>query len=39
MADRLDAIGGVLQVRSEPGAGTAITGTIPAHLSQSSVSI
>jgi signal transduction histidine kinase len=29
MADRLDAIGGSLQVRSMPGAGTTILGTIP----------
>jgi signal transduction histidine kinase len=29
MADRLDAIGGSLQVRSMPGAGTTIVGTIP----------
>jgi signal transduction histidine kinase len=39
MADRLDAIGGVLQVRSELGAGTTITGRIPAHFSQSVASI
>lgn len=29
MADRLDAIGGSLQVRSMSGAGTTIVGTIP----------
>jgi signal transduction histidine kinase len=29
MADRLDAIGGRLNVTSEPGAGTTVTGTIP----------
>jgi signal transduction histidine kinase len=29
MADRLDAIGGELQVRSTPGSGTTITGGIP----------
>jgi len=29
MADRLDAIGGILEVRSEPGAGTSVTGRIP----------
>ena len=30
MADRLDAIGGTLDVRSTPGSGTAILGTVPA---------
>ena len=30
MADRLDAIGGTLEVRSRPGEGTTITGLIPA---------
>ena len=29
MADRLDAIGGTLEVRSEPGVGTSVTGRIP----------
>jgi signal transduction histidine kinase len=29
MADRLDAIGGTLDVRSEPGAGTTFVGRIP----------
>jgi signal transduction histidine kinase len=29
MADRLDAIGGTLEVQSAPGAGTTITGTLP----------
>jgi signal transduction histidine kinase len=29
MSDRLDAIGGVLEVRSEPGQGTSIKGRIP----------
>ncbi len=29
MADRLDAIGGTLQVESTPGAGTRVTGSIP----------
>jgi hypothetical protein len=29
MADRPDAIGGSLQVRSMPGAGATIVGTIP----------
>src|SRR5439155_26889655 len=29
MADRLDAVGGRLEVASAPGAGTAITGWIP----------
>jgi signal transduction histidine kinase len=30
MADRLDALGGSLEVRSEPGRGTTITGRVPA---------
>ena len=30
MADRLEAIGGVLDVRSEPGRGTTVSGTVPA---------
>jgi signal transduction histidine kinase len=30
MADRLDALGGTLDVRSAPGSGTTITGTLPA---------
>ena len=30
MADRLDALGGGLQVRSEPGHGTTVTGRLPA---------
>jgi signal transduction histidine kinase len=29
MADRLDAIGGTLEVRSRPGDGTTLTGTVP----------
>jgi signal transduction histidine kinase len=29
MADRLDAIGGTLEVRSRPGDGTTVTGTVP----------
>jgi signal transduction histidine kinase len=29
MADRLDAIGGTLEVRSEPGGGTTVAGRIP----------
>jgi signal transduction histidine kinase len=29
MADRLDAIGGALEVRSEPGMGTTVTGRVP----------
>ncbi|HEY2803296.1 MAG TPA: ATP-binding protein, partial [Actinomycetota bacterium] len=29
MADRLDAIGGTLEVRSEPGEGTTIVGSVP----------
>jgi signal transduction histidine kinase len=30
MADRLDAIGGTLEVQSQPGEGTSVTGRIPA---------
>ena len=30
MADRLDAVGGSLSVRSAPGAGTSVTGRVPA---------
>jgi signal transduction histidine kinase len=30
MADRLDAIGGKLQVQSAPGEGTVVTGRVPA---------
>jgi signal transduction histidine kinase len=30
MADRMDALGGILEVRSEPGMGTTVTGRIPA---------
>ena len=29
MADRLDAIGGTLQVASAPGAGTSVSGSVP----------
>jgi signal transduction histidine kinase len=29
MADRLDAIGGTLEVRSRPGMGTTVTGRVP----------
>ena len=29
MEDRLDAVGGILKVRSEPGEGTSVTGRIP----------
>jgi signal transduction histidine kinase len=29
MTDRLDALGGHLQIASEPGRGTRITGSIP----------
>ena len=29
MADRIDAIGGTLEVRSEPGTGTTVTGRVP----------
>ena len=34
MADRLDAIGGTLEVRSQPGEGTTITGRIPARATE-----
>jgi two-component system, NarL family, sensor histidine kinase UhpB len=34
MADRLDAIGGTLSVRSEPGHETSVTGRAPAGLLQ-----
>jgi signal transduction histidine kinase len=30
MADRMEALGGILEVRSEPGTGTTVTGRIPA---------
>jgi signal transduction histidine kinase len=30
MADRMEALGGMLEVRSEPGTGTTVTGRIPA---------
>ncbi len=30
MADRVEALGGILEVRSEPGTGTTVTGRIPA---------
>lgn len=33
MADRLDAIGGSLEVRSAPGAGTTVIGTVPTRAS------
>ena len=29
MADRLDAMGGSLQVTSSPGAGTSVAGSVP----------
>jgi signal transduction histidine kinase len=29
MSDRLEAIGGRLEVRSEPGRGTQVTGAVP----------
>jgi signal transduction histidine kinase len=29
MADRLDAIGGTLEVRPQPGMGTTVTGRVP----------
>jgi signal transduction histidine kinase len=32
MADRLDAIGGTLQVRSAPDAGTTISGVVPTEI-------
>jgi signal transduction histidine kinase len=35
MADRLDALGGTLQVRSAPGEGTAVTGRVPTAYRQS----
>jgi signal transduction histidine kinase len=35
MADRIDAIGGSLLVRSTPGSGTTVTGSVPAHRSAS----
>jgi hypothetical protein len=35
MADRLDAVGGSLDVRSAPGAGTTIAGRVPARSLQS----
>jgi signal transduction histidine kinase len=37
MADRLDAIGGTLEVRSGPGAGTTVTGRVPVGGSRPSV--
>ena len=30
MIDRLDAVGGDLRVTSDPGAGTSVTGRVPA---------
>jgi signal transduction histidine kinase len=30
MADRMEALGGILEVRSEPGTGTTVIGRIPA---------
>jgi signal transduction histidine kinase len=35
MADRIDSIGGSLLVRSTPGSGTTVTGSVPAHRSAS----
>lgn len=35
MADRLDAIGGDVRVRSAPGEGTTVTGTLPAECPRS----
>lgn len=37
MVERLEAIGGSLQVRSQPGAGTRLTATVPLDVSQSGV--
>jgi signal transduction histidine kinase len=34
MADRLDAIGGTLEVRSKPGRGTTVIGRIPLRAEQ-----
>jgi signal transduction histidine kinase len=34
MADRLDAIGGVLEVRSAPGAGTTVSGRLRVEVSE-----
>ena len=34
MVERLDSIGGTLDVRSSPGAGTRLTATLPAHVVQ-----
>jgi signal transduction histidine kinase len=34
IADRLDAIGGTLEVRSQPGTGTTVTGRVPATVDQ-----
>ena len=34
MADRLDAVGGTLEVRSQQGAGTTVTGRVPATVDQ-----
>ena len=30
MADRIDTIGGTLNIQSEPSAGTTVSGTVPA---------
>ncbi|HET8526495.1 MAG TPA: ATP-binding protein, partial [Actinomycetota bacterium] len=38
MADRLDAIGGRLQVASEPGHGTSVVGEVPVPVGSSGVS-
>ena len=34
MADRLDAIGGTLEIRSRPGSGTTVTGRVPVGMSE-----
>ncbi len=32
MIDRVDALGGSVEIRSEPGAGTCVRGSVPAHM-------
>ncbi len=32
VADRVEAIGGTLEIRSTPGSGTSVAGRIPAHI-------
>jgi signal transduction histidine kinase len=36
MADRMEALGGMLEVHSEPGTGTTVVGHIPAEALESS---